>query len=385
MKALADVRQVDDPAELRDATDDVIWYPDLAGTQQGLPRPYVLGLSNATFYPHADLAGKGGETPDPSPAPLPKGLSRKTLGLVVTGDGALLPDSFGKSRYVPAYVAPTDDGRWSLDLPTVSRRHKGTYLFAELFYGHFGHTLTDMPSRLWPIGAGLLSAGDLDGVIGAPNMGAGRTPDRLPRPAQDVLRGIGVPFDKVIYDRAPVSIDRLILPCRLAPYMGPWHRVVGDMMRRVGGKIAQGVTLPDTPDKIWLSRSRLDSDSRGGPGLAALDDLFAERGFAVIHPQDLPFDQQVALLRGASHVAGPVGSQLHLCAFMTRPGAKVLTIGPSYFKLDINLKYLSGVDGTETHYLLDLPNPGGRRHKAAWAFDPAETPRLMAILDDWQD
>lgn len=384
-RLLSDLRRVSTREEFLRASDDVIWYPKSVPPNDNGSEPYIIGLRNAVFYPHTSLRTEQGKSGSAGKGDLPKGLTRKTLGLVLSENGVLLQDSFGKSRSVPETATLTADGRWTFELPNGAKALTGTHLFAELFYGHFGHTLTDMPSRLWPVGSRVLNAEDVDGVIGAPNMGAGQRPTNLPDPAKTLLKGIGLPIDLIRFAREPVKIERLILPCRLAPYAAPWNNVIGDMMRRAGEEISSGINPSASSGKVWLSRSRLKSDARGGPGLAALDTLFEARGYKVFHPQEHDFATQVATLKEASHVAGPVGSQLHLSAFIGRPGCKVLSIGPSYFKLDINQKFISGIGGHETHFLIDLPHPGPRKHKAAWSFDPDETQRLISILDTFEE
>ncbi|WP_430450433.1 glycosyltransferase family 61 protein [Rhodophyticola sp.] len=297
-------------------------------------------------------------------------------------DGGLFPDSFGKSWAVPSVVTRQQD-RWAADLPMDIDDIKGTWLFAELFYAHFGHVLTDMPARLWPFEAGLVDPGQIDGILGQGLLGTGPTGARFPSYARQVLNGIGIADDQIRFADRPVRIERLIVPRRIAPYGALWNPVFSRMMRQAGGRIAADARPGDTPARLWLSRSRLTDDSRGGPGLAALDGLMERHGFTVIHPQELPFADQVALARGATHMAGPVGSQLHLCAFCTRPGAKVLTIAPEYFKLDINGQMLRDIGGDETHFLIPGQQNAGRRHKATWHCDSALEDGFAALVSDW--
>ncbi|MFD1508548.1 glycosyltransferase 61 family protein [Lacimonas salitolerans] len=349
-------------AQIGTAPEDAIHFPDLPhgttkpGWLDPSGAPYVMVLRDAVFYPAHVLAqlARRGAAPAQSDA-LPQGLSFKDLGLLVAADGSLFPDSFGKSWNVPRVVA-RQQGRWAAELPAEIDHIEGTWLFAELFYAHFGHTLTDMPARLWPIEAGLVDPRQIDGVLGQGMLGTGPTGAKFPAFARQVLNGIGLIDEQIRFADRPVRIDRLIVPRRIAPYGAMWNPVFSRMMRSAGARIAADASPGDTPRRIWLSRSRLENDNRGGPQLAALDDLMQGHGFTVVHPQEMPFADQVALARGATHMAGPVGSQLHLCAFCARPGAKVLTVAPDYFKLNINDRLLRDIGGSETHFLV----PGGR-------------------------
>jgi capsular polysaccharide biosynthesis protein len=57
-----------------------------------------------------------------------------------------------------------------------------------------------------------------------------------------------------------------------------------------------------------------------------LDRVFADHGFAVVHPETLDIADQVRLAGGAQLLAGSAGSALHLAVFGP-PGRAVLEIG----------------------------------------------------------
>ncbi len=387
-RALDRLRRVDDMAALLASDDDAIFLPDYSADKSRPKRgwmdpfgtPYVIALRNAVFYPQHAL-----EQRQPPPRDVPeRGLGRGQLGLVVAQDGAVYPDGLGKSYLIHSCIdMPDPASRWEAALPPVRQTLTGTHLFAELFYAHFGHCLTDMPARLWPLHEGLLSLDQIDSVLGMGLLGTGRRGERLPGYAADLLRAYGAPKRRCTFAAKPVRVERLILPRRLSPYSGLMHPAFARTMRRAGDVLAQAAEPRDRPKRLFLSRSRLKDDPRAGDGMDLLDALFERKGFAVIHPQDHPLAEQAALLQGATHVAGSVGSQVHLCAFARTPGVKVLTIGPGYFKLDINEKLIADLGGEETHFLIDLPRPPGPRHRGRWDFEAAMVPELEAVIDGW--
>lgn len=366
-------------ADLVTARHDIVHHPDLpgpaarSGWMDGRGTPYVLSLRDAVFHPRNVLLQ------GPGAAVLPEPLAYGDAGLLVGADGALYPDSFGTSCKVTAALRPGHP-HWQADLPTRIERLPGTWLFAELFCAHFGHVLFDTPARLWPLQAGLIGAERIDGIIGHGMMGAGLTGLRFPRYARDLLAAIGIAPGKIRFVTRPVQVERLLVPRRIAPYDAVWHPVFAQMMRAAGARLADQT---ETPPRIWLSRSRFASDSRGGPRLGALDTLAERMGFAVIHPQTLPFRSQIALARGATHIAGPVGSQLHLCAFAAKPGVQVLTVSPEYFKLPFNNMLVEDIGGRETHFTLPLPRPEGLAHRVPWRFDPQHLPDFEAEFAAW--
>ena len=374
--------RVDDMPALLGSEGDAVYFPE--GPPQHVCRwpsvpdaPYVVMLRNATIYPKSSLP-----VPGSTPSPVPAGLSRKNLHLVVSQDGGLLPDAFAKSFFVPGAVDCGGDG-WVADLPQVRDRMTGRHLFAEMIYGHFGHAIADMPARLWPLACAGLDIGSLDGVVALPMLGVSRE-GRMPRHTAMMIQAMGVPEAALRFVSRPVRVERLILARRAAPYRGRMDPAFNTVTHLAGRRLAARSDLGgDLPERIYLSRSRLRDDPRNGANLARLDETFREMGFEIVHPQELPLPDQIALVRRATHIAGPIGSQTHLCAFSEMPGLKLLSIGPDYFKLPINSRILAGQGGAETHFLLPCPRPEGPRDRAPWSFDPAALPRLRGTVADW--
>lgn len=374
--------RVGDVAALLGSERDAIYFPDGPPRRSpGWPRapdaPYIMLLRDATIYPKSSLPAPGS-----APSPAPAGLSRKDLHLVVSQDGGLLPDAFAKSFFVPGAVDRDGDG-WAADLPRVRDRMQGRHLFAEMIYGHFGHAIVDMPARLWPLATAGLDIGSLDGVAALPMLGVTEE-GGMPRYTSMMVEAMGVPEGALRFVRRPVRVEQLIIARRAAPYRGRMDPAFNTVTQTAGRRLAARSDLGgDLPERLYLSRSRLRNDPRGGAGLARLDDTFRELGFEVVHPQELPLPDQIALVRRATHIAGPIGSQTHLCAFSETPGLKLLSVGPDYFELPINSRILAGQGGTEAHFLLPCPRPQGPRDRAPWTFDPADLPRLRDTVADW--
>ena len=66
---------------------------------------------------------------------------------------------------------------------------------------------------------------------------------------------------------------------------------------------------------LYFSRSRVQGGLRHSVNEEALEEALGQRGFAVIHPQELPLPEVVALVNGASLIAGPMGSAMHNVLF----------------------------------------------------------------------
>jgi capsular polysaccharide biosynthesis protein len=74
------------------------------------------------------------------------------------------------------------------------------------------------------------------------------------------------------------------------------------------------------PSRIFFTRN--DSQHRRLVNRTEVEAFFVSHGFHVVDPGDLPFVEQLRLVRGANVVVGPDGSQLH-STFLAHPGTRV--------------------------------------------------------------
>ena len=90
----------------------------------------------------------------------------------------------------------------------------------------------------------------------------------------------------------------------------------------------------DTGAALFLSRARHHAVVAGNPARVRTDPewerfvetRFAEAGFDVVHPEELPVSRQISLVRGADLIAGLSGSALHLGVFAPE-GTRVVELG----------------------------------------------------------
>lgn len=124
----------------------------------------------------------------------------------------------------------------------------------------------------------------------------------------------------------PVRVASLTVPARpvvLKHAVGPsavavWRRVAEAVPAAGHRRVFLSRRLHHLAQEA-ASRSSADWDDH-------LDRAFAEAGFAVVHPEQLPVREQVGLVRGAEVLAASAGSALHLSAFATA-GTHVLEVG----------------------------------------------------------
>lgn len=208
------------------------------------------------------------------------------------------------------------------------RRYEGRSFFAGRYVGHFGHILLETMTRFWAD----LDYSTYDQFVVVPKM-VNRGRSGTSGLFQLLVGLAGARVDRVVVaGEKGLTFRQLDVPSppiELAVGADPRFLAVFD---RIADRVVReryGGDLGDLPRRIYLSRSLLDDGRpKGQPGAAnerAAEAHFEQRGFAVVHPQRLPFPEQVALARNADVIAGCNGSALHLAMF-SRPGTGLLAL-----------------------------------------------------------
>jgi capsular polysaccharide biosynthesis protein len=210
----------------------------------------------------------------------------------------------------------------------AGHRVHGPWLYAGSWMHGFGHFIVETLPTLWPLLADDQQADAARGIV------AHRFTSRRRHAWQDALvRPLIGDREIRVVDATPASYERLLVPARPYLYESAISPRAADVWDCVARRIAP--QRPSHSARIYLSRTRfvdtLPADaparSRAYANAATVDELFRQRGFAIVYPEDLSVADQVALVRDAEIVAGPSGSALHLAAFM-RSG-RVIELGDS--------------------------------------------------------
>lgn len=210
-----------------------------------------------------------------------KGPHEKTGILVASSAGHSIPEAarftIGRATDI-AFVA---NGRRTLS-------HSGRYIFGGVL-GGFGHSLTDGLSRLWfaelePTTPIVFLNGPTHFLEWALDFLALRNPIHFVRSLEH--------FDEVVFPVPGISIGSSFLE---------------------GHALFLGRAPQDSsPERrVFLSRTRLRSGRGQGASDAAVDHLMQSHEFEVLHPQEMPFESQLQVVRQASLIVGVEGSALH--------------------------------------------------------------------------
>lgn len=178
--------------------------------------------------------------------------------------------------------------------------------------------------------------------------------------------------------------QRVRAPCILSPtmlHLGTQYRyhpamavAAADVKRRVGVRVGHA----DPSRRLYLSRSRFPRTGwRQLANEEEIEAVFRDRGFDVLHPQEMTLSDQLQAYHDAGVLAGPYGSQMHNSLFAGR-GARVIVLN------EINNLQRLLCEGLGQDLTVILPDDGvprtheARPSEAAYRVDPAD---VASVLD----
>jgi capsular polysaccharide biosynthesis protein len=250
------------------------------------------------------------------------------------------------------------------DLPTLP----GTYYdFSCAEPGHFGHVMTEAVAKLWGLDMALAAHQDLRCLVRVPD------DDYVPAVERALLGAFGIGEERIEWVASDVRVTSLI-SASLAWQNAPpyyFHPAIRETWARARSALVSRRT--SAPARIFLSR-RFSDTNRSCRNIEEVEAFFRDRGYAVVQPEQLPFEQQVDLVGNAEVVAGFAGSAMFNMLFANRAKTFIVLLHESYTARNEWL-YAHGL-GVELHYFwspADIRQPRGRYDERAfhspWAFD----------------
>lgn len=241
---------------------------------------------------------------------------------LITREGAVTEDSFGVMDGVASYsktiLKEASGGSFEYVGPAAADRREGDYFFIGSIHRHFGHTMLEGFARLWAMEGVLRYAPDIRFVVYETD---------IPGFAYDLLGAAGVDRARIVPAGVSTVFERLFVPGVsmrthhwITEYQTwPWQRVSAALAHDIEGL-----------RKVYLSRAAVWN--RALVNEKEVESLFEKSGFEILAPESMSIEEQVRLARSCSVIAGSVGSQLYLAAFMRR-GGRLLVLAPENFYL----------------------------------------------------
>ncbi len=275
--------------------------------------------------------------------------------------------------------------------PVVTDSDEPEAIYAGTLYFHFGHFLLESLARAWYAA----EQPDLPLVWAGQHTWQGHTLEPWQTEILDIL-GVTNPT-RIAAD--PARFDLLHIPDLGYRYDDRFHPEHAEFLGRYEGP-------PQEPGhRLWLSRSRIESDVRdlnAGPTERRL----AAAGWTIGYPETLSIREQLDHLRRAEIVAGEEGSAFHLLILLKDVTTKKFHILRRYGREHGNLRTIGDVRGVDQSFhslerelvlraegrvvskvtpnsseildILDVPVPAAR--DAATAFVDATLERVVTAL-----
>jgi len=251
----------------------------------------------------------------------PTVIDRKTRtyrGCVYDTDGKVVPLSQRSNEIVA----------WQHTDPEVLPRGRARKLDRRAVYlghysGQYGHFLMETLSRFWV----LLDAEPFETFIFQPFVHPMRRPSEF-SPAKVTFECFGIEEDRVVYADRCFRVRELTVPSALCALHVGANEAQAVVYRRLASwcQTEYGSPVPGAdPLRVYVSRTKF----KGHRPLVNEEDvesMFSSLGFDVIHPEHMPFHDQVNIFSRAHVVAGLTGSAMHNSVFMPE-GSLAISIG----------------------------------------------------------
>lgn len=179
----------------------------------------------------------------------------------------------------------------------------------------------------------------------------------------------------------PTVFDAVLASTTLAmhvSYPSACIRPMFDVLRARCGAAGIG-----GPRKVFLSRA--GDTRRHLRNRAAVEDMMARHGFAIVRPEHMGFREQVALMASCRVVAGESGAAMANLGFCA-PGTRVLEIQPERF-VEGWVRGMCFMLGHAWHVYfarVDGPQPDvadGEGHRFAYDVDVAELEQVVSMME----
>lgn len=279
---------------------------------------------------------------------------------VATRGNLVLPDSFRhwqSGRLFHKRIIPATAWFGRLDDPQANVRHEAGefFTFDSAFPAHFGHLTTETLSKYWGWRIAREQNPDLRVVM---THQAGR--ERLPEWKAEILGALGIPLDDILWvtQDESVTVDSLVAAMPQLENPRYVDRALVDTWEALHAGLGEDPTPHDRPEKIFVSRR--SPSQRWCTNTPEIESFMAGQGFAVVHPEDLPYAEQAHTFRAAKVIAGFAGSALF--NMMLNPKARIVVLSSRAY-VAANEYLLASAAGHEIHYfwappLIDQPSEG---------------------------
>lgn len=275
-----------------------------------------------SFSHSIEIVGRGYATPHRL-----TGVPGKLSGCIYREDGSKVEASERLGGVKGDLVISHNPDRVEIITGATALEGRSLYLGHHMG-GHYGHFITEGLAALWALED--LPVEQFDHFVLHPFVfDATMTPYM-----RYCFDSLGIPPERVtLIGSEPLAFDEIVVPERLFRLNHSGDPRLQWVYRTIAahGDANDAGTRP-TSAKVYLSRRKYSRTTldRVVANEVDIEAAFAQRGFAIVYPEELSFAEQLELYSAAEMIAGISGSNLHNCVFM-QPGSTVIELGdPRY-------------------------------------------------------
>lgn len=242
----------------------------------------------------------------------------------------------------PFTSEPESYGGDTSGLPVYDR----PLLYLGYFNWHYGHFLLESLSYWWAVA-------QFPGI----DRYLIHLPDKsiLDKPhVRACLEAVGIAPEALVHFDTPTRLREVIVPDPAFQLSSHVYTAYRDLMHRVAVALGgDDVTPSDQP--IYISRRLLSQGNSRYNGEEQLESYLVSRGVQIVHPQKLPFAEQVKLFNRHRTILGIIGSGMHNIVLGLEPKTMVYFTPDGYkpnaFLVDkcfgANATYLNACRGSD--------------------------------------
>lgn len=295
----------DAPEAIAVTVDDIrfVNYPNPDAFFQG-PRPYRVLVGHPPVQVYSNVIY----------TPTERGGSNRRLGCLYDEDHNRIELACTRRRLTddlfntdpPRYTGPVDD------LPV----YEEPVYYLNHIRPHFGHFIEESVAHWW--GVEEYAAGINRYLVHVYD------PKFLQRHyVSESLRGLGISQEQIVHFDEPVRLKSVIVTGSAFQQQSHIYTAYRDTLRQIARTLgAEDVQPTDQP--LYLSRTLVTKGVRQFVGEEHIESFLAERGARIVHPQNLPFAEQLQLINSHQTVIGFQGSQLSILVASLAPKTVVL-------------------------------------------------------------
>lgn len=239
--------------------------------------------------------------------------------------------------------------------------------------GHFGHILTESVAKLWGWSEAKRRLPDLKAICRIPSH------DYDPTVETALFTAHGIAESDIHFETRDVLVESLVSSTLLWQNNSPYQYHPHIETTWAGLRSALTSTAPEGPELLFVSR-RYSEENRLCRNADAVERLFEEHGFTIVHPEKLSFAEQAATFASARVVAGFAGSGMFNILFSARL-EKLIVLSQDSYSARNEFLYATSL-AREIHYFWSKAD---RRHPGRFSVEAFHSPWEFDFQRDGAD